>query len=136
MLEPELLILGEPTEGIQLNIVQEIRDTNRRLSRDLGLTVLLVEQKLPLARRVADGFHFLSKGRSVAEVADGLGVNANMLSRWKTELESEGGVAFPGNGKGTGTDEEVRRLRRELATAQQERDILRKAVAFFAKAKS
>lgn len=67
MLEPELLILGEPTEGIQLNIVQEIRDTNRRLSRDLGLTVLLVEQKLPLARRVADGFHFLSKGRSVAE---------------------------------------------------------------------
>ena len=78
----------------------------------------------------------VAKGRSVAEVADGLGVNANMLSRWKTELESEGGVGFPGNGKGTGTDEEVRRLRRELATAQQERDILKKAVAFFAKAKS
>ena len=78
----------------------------------------------------------VAKGRSVAEVADGLGVNANMLSRWKTELESEGAVALPGNGKASATDEEVRRLRRELATAQMERDILKKAVAFFAKAKS
>ena len=67
MLEPELLILDEPTEGIQPNIVQEIGDTIRRLNRDLGLTVLLVEQKLPLARRVADRFHSLDKGRSVAE---------------------------------------------------------------------
>ena len=75
-------------------------------------------------------------GRSVAEVAAGLGVNANMLSQWKTQLEAEGAAAFPGNGKASATDEEVRRLRRELATAQMERDILKKAVAFFAKAKS
>ncbi len=75
-------------------------------------------------------------GRSVAEVAEGLGIQPNMLSRWKSELESEGAVAFPGNGKAGATDEEVRRLRRELATAQMERDILKKAVAFFAKAKS
>jgi len=66
VLEPELLILDEPTEGIQPNIVHEIGDTIRRLNRDLGLTVLLVEQKLPLARRVADRFHVLDKGRSVA----------------------------------------------------------------------
>ena len=76
------------------------------------------------------------KGRSVSDVADGLGVDANMLSRWKTELEAEGTVAFPGNGKTGATDDEVRRLRRELATAQMERDILKKAVAFFAKAKN
>jgi transposase len=75
-------------------------------------------------------------GRSVAEVAAGLGVNANMLSQWKTQLAAEGAAAFPGNGKASATDEEVRRLRRELATAQMERDILKKAVAFFAKAKS
>jgi len=75
-------------------------------------------------------------GRSVAEVAAGLGVNANMLSNWKTQLEAEGALAFPGNGKASATDEEVRRLRRELATAQMERDILKKAVEFFAKAKS
>jgi urea transport system ATP-binding protein len=66
VLEPELLILDEPTEGIQPNIVHEIGDTIRRLNQDLGLTVLLVEQKLPLARRVADRFHILDKGRSVA----------------------------------------------------------------------
>jgi len=75
-------------------------------------------------------------GRSVAEVAEGLGVNPNMLSRWKAQLEAEGAVAFPGNGKPSATDEEVRRLRHELATAQMERDILKKAVAFFAKAKN
>lgn len=76
------------------------------------------------------------KGRPVSEVAEGLGVNPNMLSRWKTELWSDGAVAFSGDGKASANDEEVRRLRRELATAQQERDILKKAVAFFAKAKS
>lgn len=78
----------------------------------------------------------VEKGRSVSDVAKGLGINANLLSRWKSQLESEGAVAFPGNGRASATDEEVRRLRRELATAQQERDILKKAVAFFAKAKS
>ena len=78
----------------------------------------------------------VEQGRSVSEVAEGLGVNRNMLTRWKSELAAEGAVAFPGNGKANEADEEVRRLRRELATAQQERDILKKAVAFFAKAKN
>ena len=78
----------------------------------------------------------VEKRRSVAEVADGLGLNPNMLSRWKVELESEGAVAFRGNGKLTATDEEVRRLRLDLATALQERDILKKALAYFAKLKS
>ena len=78
----------------------------------------------------------VEKGRSVSDVAEGLGIHANMLSRWKMELESEGAVAFPGNGKVTGQDEEIRRLRRELSIAQQERDILKKAVGFFAKYKN
>ena len=56
VLEPRLLILDEPTEGIQPNIVAEIGDIIRRLNCDQGLTVLLVEQKLPFARRVADRF--------------------------------------------------------------------------------
>lgn len=76
------------------------------------------------------------KGRSVAEVADGLGINRNQLHRWKAEFEAEGQAAFPGNGNLSPADDELRRLRRELAIAQQERDILKKAVAFFAKAKS
>ena len=48
VLEPTLLILDEPTEGIQPNIVHEIGDVILRLNRELGVTVLLVEQKLPL----------------------------------------------------------------------------------------
>lgn len=71
VLEPKLLILDEPCEGIQPNIVREIGDVIRRLNSELGITVLLVEQKLPFARRVADSFHILDKGRLVAEGAIG-----------------------------------------------------------------
>jgi urea transport system ATP-binding protein len=66
VLEPKLLILDEPTEGIQPNIVHEIGDVILRLNRDAGVTVLLVEQKLPFARRVASEFRILEKGRCVA----------------------------------------------------------------------
>ncbi len=72
VLEPELLILDEPTEGIQPNVVREIGDVILELNRARGLTVLLVEQKLSFARRVADGFRIMEKGRIVArgEMAD------------------------------------------------------------------
>ena len=66
VLEPKLLILDEPTEGIQPNIVHEIGDIVLRLNKEEGLTVLLVEQKLPFARRVASEFCILDKGRRVA----------------------------------------------------------------------
>ena len=66
VLEPTLLILDEPTEGIQPNIVHEIGDIILRLNKEEGLTVLLVEQKLPFARRVASEFCVLNKGRRVA----------------------------------------------------------------------
>ncbi len=66
VLEPSLLILDEPTEGIQPNIVHEIGDILTTLNRDAGVTLLLVEQKLPFARRVASEFHILEKGRRVA----------------------------------------------------------------------
>jgi len=75
VLQPTLLVLDEPTEGIQPNIVHEIGDIIMRLNRELGLTVLLVEQKLPFARRVADAFVVLDKGRTarsgpIAELSD------------------------------------------------------------------
>jgi urea transport system ATP-binding protein len=66
VLEPKLLILDEPTEGIQPNIVREIGDIILKLNRETGVTVLLVEQKLPFARRVASDFRILEKGRTVA----------------------------------------------------------------------
>jgi urea transport system ATP-binding protein len=66
VLEPKLLILDEPTEGIQPNIVHEIGEIIIRLNREEGLTVLIVEQKLPFARRVGQRFCLMEKGRNVA----------------------------------------------------------------------
>jgi urea transport system ATP-binding protein len=66
VLEPKVLILDEPTEGIQPNIVSEIGDIIRKLNEDEGLSVLLVEQKLPFARRVARDFVLMDRGRTVA----------------------------------------------------------------------
>lgn len=66
VIDPKLLILDEPTEGIQPNIVQEIGDILLRLNREQKLTILLVEQKLPFARRVADKFAVMEKGSVVA----------------------------------------------------------------------
>ena len=68
-INPKLLILDEPTEGIQPNIVHEIGDIILRLNQEKGLTILLVEQKLPFARRVAQSFCILDKGRNVANDA-------------------------------------------------------------------
>ncbi len=67
--DPKLLILDEPTEGIQPNIVADIGNVVRKLNREFGLTVLLVEQKLPFARRVADRFCLLDRGRVMASGA-------------------------------------------------------------------
>lgn len=66
-LDPKILILDEPTEGIQPNIVHEIGDVILRLNQEENLTVLLVEQKLPFARRVGQCFTILDRGRNVAK---------------------------------------------------------------------
>jgi urea transport system ATP-binding protein len=66
--DPKLLILDEPTEGIQPNVVAEIGDVIAKLAAD-GVTVLLVEQKLAFARRAAKSFCILDRGRSVASGA-------------------------------------------------------------------
>ena len=67
VIEPRLLILDEPGEGIQPNIVTQIGEVIRRLIAEDGLTVLLVEQKLPFARKYADRFAIMDRGRRVAE---------------------------------------------------------------------
>ncbi len=67
VINPRLLILDEPTEGIQPNIVVEIGDVIRKLNHDIGMTVLLVEQKLHFVKKVADQFYILDRGRRVAD---------------------------------------------------------------------
>jgi len=66
VLEPRILVLDEPCEGIQPNIVQLIGEVIQRLRSEQGLSVLLVEQKLPFARAVADDFAIMDRGAVVA----------------------------------------------------------------------
>lgn len=66
VIEPKLLILDEPGEGIQPNIVSQIGQVIRQLINEDALTVLLVEQKLPFARKYADRFVIMDRGRPVA----------------------------------------------------------------------
>ena len=83
VIDPKLLILDEPTEGIQPNIVQEIGDIIVRLNREIGLTVLLVEQKLPFARKVADRFCILDRGHHVA-AGEMTQLNDDLIRRYLT----------------------------------------------------
>lgn len=64
---PRLMILDEPTEGIQPNIVQDIARTIRRLCGEMNMTVLLVEQKVPFARAVADSYAIMERGHVVRD---------------------------------------------------------------------
>jgi urea transport system ATP-binding protein len=76
-LRPKCVLLDEPTEGIQPSIVHELGDVIRRLYSEEGVGVLLVEQKLPFARRVAERFFLMDRGAVVttgtmAELSDDL----------------------------------------------------------------
>jgi len=73
------------------------------------------------------------RGYSGAEAARNLGINANMLRRWVREYGSDESQAFRGNGKLTPEQAELRRLRAENRQLKLEREILKKAAAFFAK---
>lgn len=66
VIDPKVLILDEPNEGIQPNIVQQIGDVIMQLNKEEQLTVLLVEQKLGFARRVGSHFILMEKGSAVA----------------------------------------------------------------------
>jgi transposase len=72
------------------------------------------------------------QGLSVSEVARQLGVSENCLRVWRAAALQQGADAFPGQGKLTAEQEELRRLRSEVARLRAERDLLKKAAAYFA----
>ena len=74
----------------------------------------------------------IDQGRTIVDVAKSLGVAESVLSQWKRNYAKLSEHAFPGNGRRTAHDEEVWQLKKKLARAEQERDILKKAVAYFA----
>jgi len=68
-INPRILLLDEPTEGIQPNIVHEIGQTLRRLNKEFGITLLLTEQHIKVARKLGDAFIMMENGRIVARGA-------------------------------------------------------------------
>ena len=86
--------------------------------------------KAEAVRRIA------AEGRSLAEVARDLGLGESMLRAWKQALARGGDQAFPGKGNPPAQDEELRRLRAEVKRLTMERDVLKKATAFFARESS
>ena len=73
-----------------------------------------------------------ASGVTVNQIAAELGIGATVLGRWRRELRQESAQAFRGNGRPR--DENLALLRRELARVTKERDFLREAAAFFARA--
>jgi len=72
------------------------------------------------------------QGYTLVGAARNLGIHRDMLRRWKREVAQDGAVAFPGKGQQTPEQAELSRLRAENRRLQMERDILKKATAFFA----
>jgi transposase len=72
------------------------------------------------------------KGYSIAEASRNLGIDYSVLRRWKQQLAGDPQNAFPGKGKLKAPEEELRQLKRKLERVTEERDILKKALAYFA----
>jgi transposase len=72
------------------------------------------------------------QGYKVSEAARNLGIHHSSLRHWKKQLETDGNQSFPGKGNMTSDKEELYRLRKEVKKLQMEREILKKAAAFFA----
>lgn len=85
------------------------------------------EFKMDAVRLVTD------QGYKTTEAARNLGIHPSVLNRWKSQLASDGKNAFPGKGHLTNEKEEMKKLRKEIQRLKMERDILKKAAAFFAK---
>lgn len=65
--EPKMILLDEPTEGIQPNVVAEIADTLKKIAGETGITIAVVEQNLKFARRLAENYVIMQKGTVVAD---------------------------------------------------------------------
>lgn len=87
------------------------------------------EFKLSAVKMIVEG------GMSVSRISKDLGVNENSLYKWKRAYLEDHQNAFPGKGRMRPEEEELMNLKKELSIVKMERDILKKAIAFFAKEK-
>jgi transposase len=87
------------------------------------------EFKLSAVKMILEG------GMNISRVSRDLGINENSLYNWKRAYLEDQQNSFPGKGRMKLEEEELRRLKKELSIVKMERDILKKAIAFFAKEK-
>ncbi len=80
--EPQLVLLDEPTEGIQPSIIDEIIDLLKDLRRKRGITIVLVEQNLEFITELSDRVLLLQKGEITGEVAGGEATNAELVEEF------------------------------------------------------
>ena len=93
----------------------------------MGRRVFTAEFKHEAVKLVRD------RGMTVTQASKDLDLHVNVLRKWVKDAKENSGSAFPGRGRQRPDDAEVSRLRRELAKTKAERDILKKAIAYFAK---
>jgi transposase len=93
----------------------------------MGRRTFTPEFKLEAVKLVTE------RGMSRSQAARDLGIHVNVLRNWVEDFKRDPKQAFPGRGKQRSDDAEITRLKRELADAKAERDILKKAIAYFAK---
>lgn len=93
----------------------------------MGRRTFSREFKLEAARLVRD------RGVAVAQACRDLGIAGSVLRRWAREVEGDPRRAFPGQGQAKPEQQEIDRLRREVAKPKAERGILKKAAAYFAR---
>lgn len=93
----------------------------------MGRRFFTTEFKVEAVRLVRE------RGVRISQAAQDLGIHQNVLRKWVKDVARDPVQAFPGRGKMRADDAEVSRLRQELAKTKAERDILKKAIAFFAK---
>jgi transposase len=81
-----------------------------------------------------DALRFMQESdHTITDIARDLGIRRELLYKWKREFQDDSQNAFPGKGKLKASDEELWKLRRELERVKEERDVLKKALAFFSK---
>ena len=79
-----------------------------------------------------DAVEMVRRGKTVTEVSNSLGIARSLLQYWKRQLDGEAGDPFPGRGKTSPENEDLRALKKQLKDVTEERDILKKALAYFA----
>jgi transposase len=90
-------------------------------------TIFPKEFKLEAVRLV------LEKGMTAAQVARDLGLNPELIYRWKREFKNDPAFAFPGHGNVSGEQAELRRLQKRVKELEEEREILKKTLGYFVK---